>query len=211
MEQKELVRQELGRWLKHLFYVYGAGLALGLLSLVPVLEGICAVGSYVVTLLVVLVLFRLGKSEAGYRRGAVFTALAFALQLVNYAFSLMMLGQVAFTPELAVQLGLVSGAMAAGSTVLSFIGLYHVYSTHGALVPELAGKWHSLFRWTLFAGVGAAVLTAVSAALTQTWLAAATTLVYGLASFAFEILRLVLLRKTQYMLSGTSRNSPFAI
>lgn len=201
MEQKVIIRHDLRRWLDYLLYVYGAGLALGILSFVPALEGFCAVASYGVTLLVVLVLFRLGRFEDGYRRGAVHTALAFALQLINYAFSLMMMGQVAFTPELAVQLGLISGAMVAGSTVLSFIGLYHTYSTHGTMAPELARAWHSLFRWTLFTGVGAAVITAVSAAMSMSWLAAGTALVYGLASFGFEIWRLVLLWQTARKLS----------
>jgi hypothetical protein len=122
-------------------------------------------------------------------------ALALALQLINYCFNVLMLGQVVFAPELAVQLGLISGAMVVGSSVGSMIGMYHVYRTHGIMAPAFAAKWHGLFLCTAGCAVTVSVVTAVAAAMSLTWLAAAATLVFSLASFAFEILRLVWLRE----------------
>jgi hypothetical protein len=195
MEHNELDRQELGRWMKYLYFGYGAGLILGLMSLVPLLGGICALLSELVTLAVVYILYQLGTWEAGYRRGALYMALALALQLINYCFNVLMLGQVVYAPELAVQLGLISGAMVVGSTVCSMIGMYHVYRTHGIMAPAFAAKWHGLFLCTVGCAVTVSVVTAVAAAMSLTWLAAAATLVFSLASFAFEILRLVWLRE----------------
>lgn len=188
-------------WLRYLMYAHGAGLVLGLLSFVPVLEGMCATVSWVVTLAVVVILFRLGNWESGYRRAAVYMALGFAIQLCNYSFSLLMMGQLT-TPELAVQLGVVSGMMMTGASVFSFLALYHMYGTHGRVAPQFAADWRRLFLWTLIAGVSVSVVTAVCAALALSWLAALAALAYSLATFAFETLRLVWLRNLVLALSS---------
>lgn len=200
----EAHRGYLRRWLQYLMYFHGAGLALGVASFVPALEGFCSLASYLVTVLVIVALFRLGRGLVRYRRAAVFMAGGLCFQLVNYCFNLLMLGQVVYIPENAVAFGLISGVLTTGATVCSFFALYHAYYTHAGLCvefdPAMSERWKGLFLWTLIAGVGATVVTAVCAVLGQTAVAAGATLIYGAATMVFEVLRILWLHRMVRML-----------
>lgn len=135
------------QWLRYLFYIHIAALAVSLTALISVDLAITPWLSRLMTAGTAVCLYCLSPACPRYRRAAILTAVSLGLQVI----SLLAL------PTL----------LALAASILSIIAAYQELYGHAELVeqknPKLAGRWRGLFLWQIIIGVlsGLSSVTAV--------------------------------------------------
>ena len=134
------------KWLRILFYIHLGGIALSVITMLPINDSFATWISRAITLAAAFCLFRLAPASERYKKAAVFSAVSLGLTLLS---SLLL-------PSL----------LKLAASILSILATYQEYSGHSDAVspadPQLSRKWHSLFNWQLFLGVLTAFVSMVA-------------------------------------------------
>lgn len=187
-EHNELSRENIGKWLRVLFYVH---LAAAVLSVVADLSD----WDFLwirrgLTALSILALLRLAGADPRYRKAGIYRAVTLGCTLItSLLFSSLLL-------------------LTAGS-LFSLMATYQEYTAHGELIGEadapLAYKWNSLFVWSIGVGIVsslASVVIALLASMAGYSIPVLTNVVIGIitaAELALEAVYLWYLHRTLRM------------
>lgn len=166
------------RWLRILFWIHIASIALSLISALPINTGFTTWISRAITAAVMLCLFQLAPACGRYRKAAVFTAVSLDLILIaTLLFS--------------------SPLLTLAASIFSILAAYQEYSGHSDTVaeadPKLSRNWHSLFNWQLIVGVLTSFVSMVAVivlAALEMNAAAITALIAGALSLVSMILQI---------------------
>lgn len=129
------------KWLQGLFYIHIASLAVRLLSMLPVADQLFTWLQRILIAGVIFCLFQLSPAGGRYRKAAILQAVYLGGVLVSIL--------------------LRSTAISLAASICSLLSIYQEYCAHSELIAEkdvaLSRKWHSLFTWSIIAGVLVAV------------------------------------------------------
>lgn len=170
----------LTKWLRVLMYIAVVSLINAAANFVPFIPA--ALTTWIsrgVTIAMVICMFQLAPVNARYRKAGILRAVMLICTLIT-----------AFVHA--------SSILTFTASILSIVAVYQEYSAHSELVSDqdakLAGKWHSLFNWSILAGVlvgFGSVLGALIVAAFEMDVVRVTALVIGLLGIPLMILDLV--------------------
>lgn len=125
----EETRNNPVQWIRYLFCLAAASVALGLLSSFTTLGGLTGWVSIAIGIASLYVLFQLAGVNSRYKKAAIFGVIGLAITQLPVAF------------------------LSLAGSICSLIGQYNEYHAHGELVADrdekLSGKWNGLF-WLQF-------------------------------------------------------------
>lgn len=131
-------RDLAAKWLRVLFFVHVASIAVSLLSYLPINDGWLQWGSKIITIAAIVALFQLTPCNIRYRKAAIFRIIFLCGSLVT-------------------ALGYTSSILTLAASIFSLLSTYQEYSGHSEIIisedPKLSRNWHSLFNWSLIVGV----------------------------------------------------------
>lgn len=170
----------LTKWLRVLMYIAVVSLINAAANFVPFIPA--ALTTWIsrgVTIAMVICMFQLAPVNARYRKAGILRAVMLICTLIT-----------AFVHA--------SSILTFTASILSIVAVYQEYNAHSELVSDqdakLAGKWHSLFNWSILAGVlvgFGSVLGALIVAAFEMDVVRVTALVIGLLGIPLMILDLV--------------------
>ena len=174
------------KWLRCLFYIHIASLALSLATTVRLNNPILSWISFALSGGIAFCLYRLPPDLPRYRKAALFTALALGFSLLSR---------------------LALGTLAAlAASILAIVAAYQELHAHGDAVeekdPQLSQKWRGLFLWQLLIGVlggfasVAATVIMVLVNVDEAQITQLVTFAIGLIGLIPSILYLIYLRRT---------------
>lgn len=151
-EHTESNREMLAKWLRILFYVHIASIAITAVNAVSNLDTITAWISKALSVVAIWSMFQLKDANPRYRQAAVFSAAVLVCGLLT-------------TPVNSSELGLSSILVLVGA-IASWVATYQEYHAHSELVAEqdekLAKKWNSLFGAEILVGLGVSLFSTVA-------------------------------------------------
>lgn len=122
------------KWMKCLFYVQIASGVAGLISAVPVLDGVVLWVNRILSIATVVVLFKMAPLNARYKKAAIFSCVGLVLATLTDM-----------------------GALLLAALICSLVATYQEYCGHAEMIESkdvgLSKKWHSLFNWQIFSGI----------------------------------------------------------
>lgn len=137
------------KWLRYLFYVHIAGIAVSLAEVLPLGNLTVWLGRAVI-LGVVVCMYQLSSLNERYKKSFIFRGTMLLLTLITY-----LLYSSAF--------------LTLAASVLSIVATYQEYRAHSELVAEKDGKlsrnWSSLFLWEILVSVATTALTMAATAI----------------------------------------------
>lgn len=170
----------LTKWLRVLMYIAVVSLINAAANFVPFIPA--ALTTWIsrgVTIAMVICMFQLAPVNARYRKAGILRAVMLICTLIT-----------AFVHA--------SSILTFTASILSIVAVYQEYNAHSELVSDqdakLAGKWHSLFNWSILAGVlvgFGSVLGALIVAAFEMDVVRVTALVIGLLGIPLMILDFV--------------------
>lgn len=170
----------LTKWLRVLMYIAVVSLINAAANFVPFIPA--ALTTWIsrgVTIAMVICMFQLAPVNARYRKAGILRAVMLICTLIT-----------AFVHA--------SSILTFTASILSIVAVYQEYNAHSELVSDqdakLAGKWHSLFNWSILAGVlvgFGSVLGALIVAAFEMDVVRVTALVIGLLGIPLMIVDLV--------------------
>lgn len=170
----------LTKWLRVLMYISVVSLINAAANFVPFIPA--ALTTWIsrgVTIAMVICMFQLAPVNARYRKAGILRAVMLICTLIT-----------AFVHA--------SSILTFTASILSIVAVYQEYNAHSELVSDqdakLAGKWHSLFNWSILAGVlvgFGSVLGALIVAAFEMDVVRVTALVIGLLGIPLMILDFV--------------------
>lgn len=170
----------LTKWLRVLMYISVVSLVNAAANYVPFIPA--ALTTWIsrgVTIAMVICMFQLAPVNARYRKAGILRAVMLICTLIT-----------AFVHA--------SSILTFTASILSIVAVYQEYNAHSELVSDqdakLAGKWHSLFNWSILAGVlvgFGSVLGALIVAAFEVDVVRVTALVIGLLGIPLMIVDLV--------------------
>jgi len=173
-------------WLRSLFYIHIASLALSLVTVVWLNNPVTPWINHALSAGIVLCLLKLAPASSRYRTAAILTAAVLGCTLL----SKLALGTL----------------MNLAASVLAIIAAYQELHAHGEAVeekdPKLSRKWCALFLWQLLIGIlagfasTAATVILVLADMDEAQITQLIVTAIGLVSLIPSILYLVYLRRT---------------
>lgn len=138
-ENREFKKDLLTRWLRVLMYIAIVSIVNSVINFLPIVPA--AVTTWIgrgIMVAMVVCMFRLAPVNARYQKAGIMRAVMLGCTLITaflYTFSILTLA----------------------TSILSIIALYQEYSAHSELVaekdPKLSRQWHSLFNWSIVAGL----------------------------------------------------------
>lgn len=145
------------QWLRILFYIELASVALSVLCFLPFIQsGWFDWFRRIFTAGMIYCMFKLAATQSRYGKAAIFRAVQLVCSLLTAALTAWMFQQFRLNGGLAqttTQYNTVSMVIGTVSMVASWIATYQFYNAHGDLVAEqdtaLARKWRRLFFWAL--------------------------------------------------------------
>lgn len=142
----------LRKWLRILFYVHIASIAITAVNAVSNLDTITAWISKALSVVAIWSMFQLKDVNPRYRQAAVFSAAVLVCGLLT-------------TPVNSSELGLSSILVLVGA-IASWVATYQEYHAHSELVAEqdekLAKKWNNLFGLEILVGLGVSLFSTVA-------------------------------------------------
>ena len=187
METPSEFPRETGlKWLRTLFYLHLASLAVGGGAALPMDDQWLTWGSRLITVGAILCLFRLACANGRYRKAAIFRA-------------------VYLGGALASSLLFSSTILMLAASVCSMISDYQEYHAHAEMTaadPKLSEQWRGLFTWAVITGIivgFGSFLTAVVVSLADVGTAATAAIVVAILSvpsLIFNVVYLVYLHRT---------------
>lgn len=151
-EHTESNREMLAKWLRILFYVHIASIAITAINTVSNLDTITAWISKALSVVAIWSMFQLKDVNPRYRQAAVFSAAVLVCGLLT-------------TPISSSELGLSSILVLVGA-IASCVATYQEYHAHSELVAEqdekLAKKWNNLFGLEILVGLGVSLFSTVA-------------------------------------------------
>ena len=133
-----------GKWLKYLFFLQLAHLALFPLGVFTQTSAIAVVAGWVISAGTVCILLQLAPAGAHYRKAGIFRGVELACTLIT---------RILFASTVRSAVGPICGLIAA----------YQEYNAHSDVLtekdPELAKKWGRLFVWIVVSNVLAVPIT----------------------------------------------------
>lgn len=175
------------KWLRYLFYVQIAGIAVSLLGWVSSSEALNVWLGRAVTLGVVVCMYQLSPMDSHYKKSFILRGVMLILTLITYLLHSSML-------------------LTLAASVLSILATYQEYHAHSELVAQqdeqLSGRWSSLFIWEILVSVLTTVLTMaatlilVMGEIGTSATVAIITVIMKLVSLVLRVLYLVYLNRT---------------
>jgi len=166
-----------GKWLKYLFFLQLAHLALFPLGVFTQTSAIAVVAGWVISAGTVCILLQLAPAGARYRKAGIFRGVELACTLIT---------RILFASTL----------LTAAGAVCSLFSAYQEFNAHSEVLtekdPELAKKWEWFFAWIIVSNV-LTVLAIILAALPTVGVIAPT--VVMLLGMALNVLYLVYLHR----------------
>ena len=191
-EHKELLQ----KWLKVLFYVKIASMAITVINAATYWDNITAWILKSVNVVVLWSLFQLKDVNPRYRTAAITKLVALICVLL--------------TAPVNMRVGLSSILLLVGSTA-GWVASYQEYHGHGELVEEmdakLAKKWKDLFVWEIVIGLGISFISVgattvlVAAGAASSNITTAIILLSSLSSLVLEALYLLYMKRTLDLLN----------
>lgn len=171
----EVHRPLITVWLSRLFLCQIAATVITALSSISVISAVITWIARVLTIVSIVILFKLSPAHERYRKSAIFRCIVFGGMLLS----------------LLIKISLFTLVW----SILSLVAQYQEYSAHSDLVadkdPTLSRKWHSLFNWQIFGGVIAAIISIV-AVLGGVFLGAETEIITSAALWLTTAVTLIL-------------------
>lgn len=175
------------KWLRYLFYVQIAGIAVSLLGWVSSSEALNVWLGRAVTLGVVVCMYQLSPMDPRYKKSFILRGVMLILTLITYLLHS-------------------STFLTLAASVLSILATYQEYHAHSGLVAQqdeqLSGRWSSLFVWEILVSVLTTVLTMaatlilVMGGIGTSAVVAVITVIMKLVSLVLRVLYLVYLNRT---------------
>lgn len=189
--------QNVLKWLRLLFYVHIASLVVSVITHIPIFATLAVWISRLLTVGVIVCLFRLAPANIRYRKAAVFRTVLFGCSVLT-----------AF--------GLAASVFTFAGSICSLISIYQEYTGHSEMMNDLdaklSGKWHTLFLWQIVVGVLSAFASMV-ATLFVVMLWMETTLavvvnagIIGVAGIIVEIIYLKYLNRMCCLIGNTDES-----
>lgn len=180
-------REFFVKWMKYLFYVQIASGVAGLISAVPVLDGVVLWVNRILSIATVVVLFKMAPLNVRYKKAAIFSGVSLALAILLDAVPLVLV-----------------------VAICSLIAAYQEYCGHAEMIESkdagLSKKWHSLFNWQIFSGIIVGLLGGVIVAVSvlvfpvsQEILTSITLALTNGVDLILWIIYLILLKRTYTM------------
>ena len=188
-------REYFVKWMKYLFIIQVVIGAVGVLAALPVLGTLVLWANRILSIVVVVVLFKLAPLNGRYKKAAIAMSVSIALGIVT-----------------ASGISLLATVSVLVGAICSLVCKYQEYCGHAEMIEtadaKLAKKWHSLFRWNIFSGIIVGILGGVMVvvstlafAMSREILTAITTLLIDGVDLILWIVYLVFLKRT-YVLYG---------
>lgn len=138
-ENMESKYELIAKWLRVLIYIAIVSLINSVINFLPfVPSSVTTWISRGIMVAMAVCMFKLAPANARYQKAGIFRAGMLGCTLITaflYASSILTLA----------------------ASIMSIIAVYQEYNGHSEMVvakdPNLSGKWHSLFNWSLIAGV----------------------------------------------------------
>jgi hypothetical protein len=203
MEEKKV---DSIRWIRCMFYLNVASLAISLLGFLPINNNWIAWPNRALTAATLYRMFCMGVFSNRYKIAAIFRTVQFAYSLISAVVTIFMARWVATTGNYSsLQIyNTVSTLIGSVILVLGWIGTYQLYHAHADLVaeksPSLEKKWSNFFWVSLLIGIAASVATSLLA-LTYDWLpgysaAVISTIVNNLSTKLVSLICVIYLYRT---------------
>lgn len=194
------------RWIRCMFYLNVAGLAISLLGFLPINNNWIAWPNRALTAATLYCMFCMGVFYSRYTTAAIFRTIQFIISLLSVIATTVLARYVAKTGSAEVLRIWNTGSLliGAGAMVVGWIGTYQLYHAHADLVaeksPSLEKKWSNFFWVSLLIGVAASVATSLLA-LTYDWLpgnsaAVISTIVNNLSTKLVSLICVIYLYRT---------------
>lgn len=188
------MHEHIVKWLKYLFYVQAASVALSVISMIPGVDIPWITRIFNAGLILCLVMLK--DANLRYRTAGIFRAVSLAVSLfASFAGSNLLAPVVALT-----------------GSVLSVLALYQEYTAHSELTAPLDGrlseKWRALFTWqfvfVFFVAVLSSFATVILVLLNidAELVSVITVIGLNILSLALEALYLLYLQKTLGLLES---------
>ena len=138
-ENKEFDPGMLTKWLRVLMYIAIASLVNSIMNLLPLIPAsITTWISRGIMVAMIVCMFQLAPANERYKKAGILRAVMLVCTLIT-----------AFLHQ--------SSLLTLAASIVSIIAVYQEYYAHSELVAEqdakLSAKWHSLFIWSILAGV----------------------------------------------------------
>lgn len=180
-------REFFVKWMKYLFYVQIASGVAGLISAVPVLDGVVLWVNRILSIATVVVLFKIAPLNARYKKAAIFSGISLALAILLDVVPLVLV-----------------------IAICSLVATYQEYCGHAEMIESkdagLSKKWHSLFNWQILSGIIVGLLGGVIVAVSvlvfpvsQEILTSITLALTNGVDLILWIIYLILLKRTYTM------------
>lgn len=203
MEEKKV---DSIRWIRCMFYLNVAGLAISLLGFLPINNNWIAWPNRALTAATLYCMFCMGVFYSRYTTAAIFRTIQFIISLLSVIATTVLARYAAKTGNAEVLRIWNTGSLliGAGAMVVGWIGTYQLYHAHADLVaeksPSLEKKWSNFFWVSLLIGIAASVATSLLA-LTYDWLpgnsaAVISTIVNNLSTKLVSLICVIYLYRT---------------
>lgn len=203
MEEKKV---DSIRWIRCMFYLNVAGLAISLLGFLPINNNWIAWPNRALTAATLYCMFCMGVFYSRYTTAAILRTIQFIISLLSVIVTTVLARYAAKTGNAEVLRIWNTGSqlIGSGAMVVGWIGTYQLYHAHADLVaeksPSLEKKWSNLFWVSLLIGIAASVATSLLA-LTYDWLpgnsaAVISTIVNNLSTKLVSLICVIYLYRT---------------
>lgn len=138
-ENKEINCGQITKWLRVMVYVAIVSLVNAIVNILPFIPAsITTWISRGIIVAMVVCMYQLSSVNEGYRKVWIMRASMLACNLITTFLW-------------------ASSFLTLAASILSIIAVYREYNAHAELIaekdPKLSSKWHSLFMWSILAGV----------------------------------------------------------